>query len=455
MLCAVLYAGPGAVPVCGLVPVGGLVGGLLGGLVFGLLFAPLFGLHFLLKSGLFVGGIETRNTPNQGIHRSAKNALVVGLAAGLVGGLVVGLGVELMASGDELSDKQHFSPRCWSSGGWPAGRWAGRRAVRRRPSVLEHLVLRHFLVRNGSAPWDYAKFLDHAAERILLRKVGGGYIFIHRMLLEYFATRYDESSVEATPNAKPLKTSKIILYISSSVALFSFMLFSLLILFTSLEEIVPVYSARGDFWNAMGEYDKAIADFDQAIRLDPKYAAAYNGRGDAWNYKQAYDKAIADYDQVIRLNPKYALTYNNRGYAWAAKGEYYQAIADFDQAIRLNPKYAVAYNNRGRAWNDKGEYDRAIADFDQAIRLDPKHAVAYNGRGDAWLRATCPNEKYRDGKRAVESATRACELTDWKKAGHLDTLAAAYAECGDFARDRIPGEGPGVVQGREGSEKGP
>ena len=80
------------------------------------------------------------------------------------------------------------------------------------------------LVRNGSVPWDYAKFLDHAAERILLRKVGGGYIFIHRMLLEYFAARYDESSVEATPNAKPLKTTKIIWYISSSVAIFSLIL---------------------------------------------------------------------------------------------------------------------------------------------------------------------------------------------------------------------------------------
>jgi hypothetical protein len=52
-------------------------------------------------------------------------------------------------------------------------------------------------------PWNYVKFLDYAAERILLRKVGGGYIFIHRMLLEYFAAQYDASSVEATPHAEP------------------------------------------------------------------------------------------------------------------------------------------------------------------------------------------------------------------------------------------------------------
>jgi hypothetical protein len=46
--------------------------------------------------------------------------------------------------------------------------------------------------------------------------------------------------------------------------------------------------------------------------------------------------------------------------------------------------------------------------------------------------ATCPDEKYRDGKKAVESARRACELTDWKNPADLDTLAASYAEAGDF-----------------------
>ncbi len=70
-------------------------------------------------------------------------------------------------------------------------------------ACLKHLALRLLLVRSGSIPWNYVKFLVYAAESILLRKVGGGYTFIHRMLLEYFAARYDESSVEAAPNAEP------------------------------------------------------------------------------------------------------------------------------------------------------------------------------------------------------------------------------------------------------------
>ncbi len=64
------------------------------------------------------------------------------------------------------------------------------------------------------------------------------------------------------------------------------------------------------------------------------------------------------------------------------------------------------------------------------IHLDPKDATAYNCR--AWIWGTCPEAEYRDGKKAVESATRACELTEWKDAFPLGTLAAANAEAGDF-----------------------
>ena len=50
----------------------------------------------------------------------------------------------------------------------------------------------------------------------------------------------------------------------------------------------------------------------------------------------------------------------------------------------------------------------------------------------AWELATCPHAKLRDGNCAIESATKACELTGWKNAYPIDTLAAAHAEAGDF-----------------------
>jgi hypothetical protein len=51
-----------------------------------------------------------------------------------------------------------------------------------------HFILRFFLSRRSDLPWDLIPFLDEAAERLLLRKIGGSYIFVHRQLLDYFAS---------------------------------------------------------------------------------------------------------------------------------------------------------------------------------------------------------------------------------------------------------------------------
>ena len=56
-----------------------------------------------------------------------------------------------------------------------------------------------------------------------------------------------------------------------------------------------------------------------------------------------------------------------------------------------------------------------------------------DGASLAWLFAVSPDPRLRDVKKALDLATKACELTKWSNPGFLDTLAAAYAEAGDFA----------------------
>jgi tetratricopeptide (TPR) repeat protein len=190
------------------------------------------------------------------------------------------------------------------------------------------------------------------------------------------------------------------------------------------------YRKRAVAWKLRGELDIAIADFNEAIRLNPKSAMAFNGRAIVWDAKRDYDKTIADYTEALRIDPKNAGLFYNRGIAWRKKNDYDKAIADYSEALRLDPKFALALNNRGIAWAAKKEYDKAIADYNEAIRLDVKNVEAFDSR--AWLWATCPDGRYRDGKRAIESATKACELNEWKKPNDMDTLAAAYAEAGQF-----------------------
>jgi tetratricopeptide (TPR) repeat protein len=190
------------------------------------------------------------------------------------------------------------------------------------------------------------------------------------------------------------------------------------------------YNERGLTYRFKGEYDKAIADYDNTVRLDPTFALAYSNRGYAYHCKGEYDRAIADYDHAIQLDPKLTLAYSNRARAYRSMGNYDKAIADYGHAIQLDPRFALAYTNRSIAYQYKGEYEKAIEDYGHVIHLNPKDAQAYKNL--AWLLATCPQASFRDGKKAVEYATKACELSEWKDHNAAKTLAAACAEVGDF-----------------------
>ena len=196
-------------------------------------------------------------------------------------------------------------------------------------------------------------------------------------------------------------------------------------------ECTVAYALRGQAWGSKGDFAKAIADFDAAIRLDPTNVEVLVPRGAARIAKGDFNEAIADFNEAIRLDPRDAEAFALRGVTWRMKGDYNKAIADDTEAIRLDPEDAQPYVHRGAVWYLKGDFAKAIADFSQSIRLDPEDAEALNSR--AWLWATCPDASHRDGPKAVASATLACELTGCKNFALVDTLAAAYAEAGDFA----------------------
>ncbi len=91
----------------------------------------------------------------------------------------------------------------------------------------------------------------------------------------------------------------------------------------------------------------------------------------------------------------------------------------------------MARRGRGDAYLAIGEHGKAVADYEAAFKLQPEHSGLLNNF--AWVLATSPDEEIRDGKRSVEFGKKACELTEYKEAHILSTLAAGYAETGDFA----------------------
>ncbi len=57
--------------------------------------------------------------------------------------------------------------------------------------ALRHLVLRAFVWGLRVAPRRFDILLYYAKDRRFMRKVGGGFVFIHRYILDYFADYYE------------------------------------------------------------------------------------------------------------------------------------------------------------------------------------------------------------------------------------------------------------------------
>jgi hypothetical protein len=153
-----------------------------------------FGIAFGIAAGLIVGvfigfsgrEVEMSTTPNQGIWRSAQNAARIGLSAWLAVAMPIGITSELawrLALGPDNSRIVGLVV------GLTIGLALGLAVslVFGGLACVQHLVLRLLLCLSGKTPWKYIRFLDYAAERVFLQKVGGGYIFVHRLLQEYFA----------------------------------------------------------------------------------------------------------------------------------------------------------------------------------------------------------------------------------------------------------------------------
>jgi hypothetical protein len=174
----------------------------------------------------------------------------------------------------------------------------------------------------------------------------------------------------------------------------------------------------------------AVAFYTDAIQRDPADVALYAFRGWAHKQQKNLERALEDYDKAIELAPGQCAWRNNRALIWEEKKEYHKAIVDYNVAINLFPHYGLAYRNRGNCRLKQKDYESALADFQKSVELGPEVPLAQSTL--ARLLATCPDDRIRNGKQAIEAATKACEMSDWKLGAMLDALAAAHAEAGQF-----------------------
>jgi serine/threonine-protein kinase len=179
-----------------------------------------------------------------------------------------------------------------------------------------------------------------------------------------------------------------------------------------------------------GDYQQAIADATAGLILSPENPYLLNHRGIGHFKTKEHQRAIEDYSAALAADPEFVMAYYNRGNVYLHLKDWSRAIEDYSKALQRVPSFLLAVQNRARCYLATRQYELAIRDLKVVIEEDEDNATTYNRL--AWLLATCPVERLRDGRRAVEYALRACELSGWTKAYMVDTLAAACAEVGNF-----------------------
>ncbi|MEM8723487.1 MAG: hypothetical protein AAGE84_30095 [Cyanobacteria bacterium P01_G01_bin.39] len=138
------------------------------GFIYGTVAGTLYPLGLILRTKN--KDITETSNPNEGIWKSLRNGLFVSLIVTLFLGMIISIARDITAG-------IIFGLILGTIFGL---RYGGLNSIK-------HLILRLIFYKQGNIPWDYAQFLDYVSERLLMKKVGGGYVFYHRILMEHFA----------------------------------------------------------------------------------------------------------------------------------------------------------------------------------------------------------------------------------------------------------------------------
>lgn len=142
-----------------------------------------------------------------------------------------------------------------------------------------------------------------------------------------------------------------------------------------------------------------------------------------------YQEAALVYEKSVSFFPSQSALIG-LGRALNQQGKSKQAVQALKRANAIRP-HAETYNRLGVIFQNQAEYLAAKQAFQNSLRTNPRFLPAANNL--AWLMATCPQPQVRDGKQAVLIAEKLAQSTKHQRPDILDTLAAAYAENGDFS----------------------
>ena len=191
-----------------------------------------------------------------------------------------------------------------------------------------------------------------------------------------------------------------------------------------------VYVDRSALYVRENRNDEALTDINTAIKLGPTRYDFLLRRVGILHLMHRFDDAIADCNHIIAMDSSRAQGYACRAQEESIKGDLHSATADLGEVLKRAPDDEFALFNRSDLELQTGQWSAARADL---VALSTINSIdAESADWSAFALATSVHPELRDGKAAVALATRACDASGWKNQKYIETLAAAYAESGDF-----------------------
>jgi tetratricopeptide (TPR) repeat protein len=197
-------------------------------------------------------------------------------------------------------------------------------------------------------------------------------------------------------------------------------------------ENLRILLLRAGVHDEAGDRALALDDVEQALKLKPDFPPAVRLKATLLADDEKFDEAIAELQRLSRAGSPDPLTLLQLGMLQSAAKQSAGAVETYRKVLADQPDNWLALRGLGDALLNLGRHKEAIAQYEKALKENPDEVGVLNNF--AWVLATSPKDDLRDGDRAVELATKASKLTDDKEAHILSTVAAAYAETGDFEK---------------------
>ena len=198
-----------------------------------------------------------------------------------------------------------------------------------------------------------------------------------------------------------------------------------------------LYFLRGALYAQQKNFRQALADANQALRRDANLLPALRLKGVIYLEMERYDDAVRTFTQLRDKSKDDAGKLEAKtqiAYALSKQGKYKTASELLKKELEKQPDNVELLRSLADMELLFGHWGEADRLYKRLLELDPKDSGVLNNY--SWLLATCPEDQYRDAARALEYGKQAAEATLYAAPHILSTLAAAYAEGGDFESAR-------------------